>query len=893
MAKQTKLGIKNIQLANVVKLESLKEKLGTKSTTKKNTKTTEKKKKTTTKTTKTANTKKESTVQKPSTDKKESTVKKPSTDKKESTAKKPSTDKKETTVKKPSTDKKETTVKKPSTDKKESTVKKPSTDKKENTIKTTASKKQTANKQKSLPPKTQKIAPIQKKKTPPPKPLPNIQTSKSSVIIPHKLGPRLGPTGKHINDLLPQKKAPLPPKKETPLPSNEKKNEPKEKGVQKEDPNSKVPPSEKSTEYNKKTRIKEFRDVKPLKHKSKSGRKGKGNATQKTTLDPWTKKRLQEEEEAKTIRPSNIKIRLPISLKELASEMKIKASQIISKLFLQGMVLTLNSSLDDETTAQLIGEEFDVTVEIDQSEDKRLRITDLSVQEEIEKSPQDKLISRPPVVTFMGHVDHGKTSLIDFIRKSHVASGEAGAITQHIGAFSVTTDFGSLTFLDTPGHEAFTAMRARGANVTDITILVIAGDEGIKQQTIEAIQHAKAADATILVAINKCDKSNFNAEDIYRQLSEQDLLPEAWGGTTITVNCSAKTGEGINTLLEMITLQAEILELKANPDVRARGRVLESEMHKGMGSVATLLVQNGTLKKGDALVFDLHWGRVKTMKSQDGSSLLTAGPSIPLEITGLSGLPEAGYEFIVVSTEKEARTIAEGRMQEHREKHMQKSKSLSLEGLLKNVETQNKKTLNILLRADVQGSLEALKASIEKDHSEKISANIIFSGIGEISESDVELAAASNAIIIGFHTNVESHAESLIKQLGVRIELYDIIYHAIDALKEIMKGSLDQVAEEVNKGEAEIKTVFKASHLGKIAGCFINEGTITRNHLARIQRSDEIIWKGSIASIKRNKDDVKEIQKGFECGILLNNCPDIQEGDIIQSYEIIYHAQEL
>ncbi len=519
------------------------------------------------------------------------------------------------------------------------------------------------------------------------------------------------------------------------------------------------------------------------------------------------------------------------------------------------------------------------------------RVTAQTIRAEITSSDEKDLIIRPPVVAFMGHVDHGKTSLIDAIRKTNVAAGEAGAITQHIGAFRCKTAVGDITILDTPGHEAFSAMRARGAEVTDIVVLVVAGDEGMRDQTIEAIQHAKAAKVTIVVAINKCDKPTFNAETVYRELAERELVPEAWGGPVITVNTSAVTGEGIQQLLEMLALQSEVLELKANPKMRARGAVLESELHKGLGSVARVLVQNGTLSLGDALVFERHWGRIKTMHDEHGKLLQTAGPSTPVEITGLSGIPKAGDPFIVVASEKEARDIIESREVGRERIALQQRKVPTLETFMqKGVE---KKILKLILRADVQGSVEALKNSILKIESSKAAADVIFTGVGEISESDIQLAAASNAVIIGFHTAIESHAESLIKELGVKVRLFDIIYHAIEEVKAMMLGLLDRIEEEKDTGVAEVKMTFKASQLGVIAGCQVVEGTISRNNRVRVVRKGNVIWKGEIASLKRVKEDVKEVKKGFECGILLAGFSEVQEGDLIQAYEIIYLTQEL
>ena len=437
-------------------------------------------------------------------------------------------------------------------------------------------------------------------------------------------------------------------------------------------------------------------------------------------------------------------------------------------------------------------------------------------------------------------------------------------------------------------------MRARGADVTDIIVLVIAGDEGMRDQTIEAMQKAKEANVPIVVALNKSDKPNFNPENVYRQLAEHNLLPEVWGGATITVNCSAVTSAGIKELLEMLALQAEILELKANLQTRARGTVIESEMHRGLGAVATLLVQNGTLKLGDAIVFDLHYARVKTMHDEYGRLLKEVVPSTPVKITGLSGMPDAGSEFIVVADEKDAKDIAEARLEEHKDELQQKGRRGALEGWLqKKVEAQEKKVLNLILRADVQGSLEALKHSLFKIDSKKVDINIISENVGQISESDIERAASANAPIIGFHTKVESHAESMISQKKVKVKLHDIIYHAVDDVKTLMVALLDKIPQEHDMGTALIVATFKSSHLGLIAGCMVTDGIIRRNHHVRLVRGKEILWKGTISSLKRVKEDVREVTKGYECGILLNGFTDVRENDLIQSYEITYLEQEL
>lgn len=718
---------------------------------------------------------------------------------------------------------------------------------------------------------------------------------------------KLGPTGRHIKDFIkpkpvhhaaPAKKTAeegkLAPTKILEGEVGRDKSRPKTKGFEEEIKLSDDEASRKS----KAAKFKEFKDVRPAK-RQEGGRfdaRDRHGLRESEDDQQWRKrrgKRMTQVQEDLTIRPASLKIRLPISIKDLASEMKLKSSQLVGKLFLQGIVATLNDLLEDETTIQLLGQEFGCEIEIDTTEEKRIQITDKSIKEELQQTPPNQLEIRPPVVVFMGHVDHGKTSLIDTIRKSNRAAGEAGAITQHIGAFRCSTPVGDIAVLDTPGHEAFSAMRARGADVTDIVVLVIAGDEGMKQQTIEAMEHAKAANVIIVVAINKCDKPNFNTEMVYRQLAEKELLPEVWGGQTITVNCSATTGEGIKELLEMLALQSEILELRANPHTRARGTVLESEMHKGMGAVATVLVQNGTLKIGDAVVFGQHWGRVKTMRDEFGKELKDASPSTPVEITGLSGLPEAGQEFIVVKNEREAREIAEARTEGARQINLMQKKKITMDNILQQASTSGKKILNLVLRADVQGSLEALKAALMKIQSDKVEINMISASVGEVSESDVQLAAASKAVIIGFHTAIEGHAEPLVKQLGVQVRSHDIIYHAIDDVKLLMAGTLDRIAQETDKGQALVKAIFKSSHTGLIAGCQVIEGTIHRNHHIRVKREGEVIWKGTISSLKRVKEDVREVQKGLECGILLNNFTDIKEGDILEAYEVTYIAQEL
>ena len=593
-------------------------------------------------------------------------------------------------------------------------------------------------------------------------------------------------------------------------------------------------------------------------------------------------------------RPKELSVALPISVKDLAVQMKLKASEVIQKLFLQGLTVTINDDLADPTTVELIGHDFGCEIKIDTSQVDRMQVTGRTIDQEIEESSPEKLETRPPVVTVMGHVDHGKTSIIDCFRKSNIVSGEAGAITQHIGAFQCKTKHGAFTVLDTPGHEAFSAIRQRGANVTDIVLLVIAGDEGIKPQTDEGINKAKEANVPIIVAINKCDKPGFNTDNIFRELSDRDLLPEAWGGSVITVNCSAKTGEGIDLLGEMIAIQSDVLELKANPNLRARGAVLEAELHRGLGPTATLLVQNGTLRVGDAVIFDHEYGKIKTMHDEHGVKLESAPPSTPVRVTGLSGVPFAGNDFISVASEKEARKIVEERKSTSKHHLLRHSKSKSLENLFQQRAIEkDQKVLTIILKADVDGSIEAIKTTLLAIPTEKVRLNFISCEVGQISESDIERAEASNAIILGFHTKVERHAESLVKKHKVTIMLHDVIYHLVDEVKLKMLALLDKVKLETQVGEAQVIALFRSSQLGLIAGCKVEDGLIKRSNHVKVFRNKAQIWEGSIASLKRIQEDVKEVKKGFECGIVLNGFGDIQEGDFIKAFEITYIAQGL
>jgi translation initiation factor IF-2 len=601
----------------------------------------------------------------------------------------------------------------------------------------------------------------------------------------------------------------------------------------------------------------------------------------------------KEQKAEEILRPKAISVVLPISVKDLAADMKLKAVELIAKLMGHGIRCMLNDMLDDETVVQLVGADFGCDISIDTSKKDRLDITDKSIVEEIALSSEQDLMSRPPVVTFMGHVDHGKTSLIDALRKSNLASKEAGAITQHIGAFSCHTSHGDITVLDTPGHEAFTTIRSRGASVTDIVVLVVAGDEGFKVQTDEAIRIAKEAKLPMIFAINKCDKEGFDAEKIYRQMADRELLPEAWGGEVPTVNCSALSGEGIQELSELLALQSEILELKANPNFRARGTVLESQILKGMGPSATLLIQNGTLNISDAVVFGEVYARVKTIQDEHGKMLKSAGPSQAVRITGLSDVPSSGSEFIVVKNEKEARKICEQREAESRKKTLRKQ-AFNLGSMLQqNAARQEKKIFNVIVKADVQGSLEAIKDSLMKIPTDKVLIQFVSEGLGMITLTDAELASTSNAVIFGFHTKTDKSIESFIRTHKVQIHHHDVIYHLVDDAKELMTKLLDKIRVENEVAQAEVKATFKASNLGVIAGCMVTNGTVKRSHLAKVFRKDELVFEGEIASLKRVKEDVKEVSKGLECGILLKGYNDIQAEDIIKTFEVNYIQQEL
>ena len=593
---------------------------------------------------------------------------------------------------------------------------------------------------------------------------------------------------------------------------------------------------------------------------------------------------IKLKEEEKALKP--LEADIPITVKELAVKMSVKPSQLIMKLMSQKIFANINQSLTEEVALKI-------------AKDHGYKIKKpLSLEEELLKDLEEvkkegKLSARPPVVTFMGHVDHGKTSLLDYIRKTNVVSKEKGGITQHIGAYEVILDKGAVTFLDTPGHEAFTAMRARGANATDIVVIVIAANDGIKPQTVEAIDHAKAAGVPIVVAMNKCDLPEANMDKVKRQLAEQDLAPEDWGGKTVTIPVSAKTGEGIKELLELLLIEAELLELKANPNAHAHGVVIEGKLSPGRGVVTTLLVKNGTLEVGDVVSTGLYYGRIKAMTNDRSEQVKVAPPSMPVEIMGISGVPQAGDEFFVVRDEQKAKKLSQIKLNRQKEETLAQSQRITLEELYERVKKGEIKELKIIIKADVAGSLEALKKSLEELSTEEVKLIAIHSGVGNINESDAVLAMASNAVILGFHVKIEEKAKVTVEKEGIDVKRYDIIYEAIADIKAAMEGLLEPATKDIFLGKAEVRQVFKVSKVGTIAGSIVVKGKMVRNAKARLMRKKNVVYEGKISGLKRFKDDVKEVAEGVECGISLEGYHDIRTGDIVDIYTIEKIARRL
>ena len=608
---------------------------------------------------------------------------------------------------------------------------------------------------------------------------------------------------------------------------------------------------------------------------------------QKETAPPAPKPAPEpkKSEPAATASSKTVQIRLPITVGNLAEAVNIKIPELIKVLMGMGIFANVNQLLSEEVVAGLSEK---IEVEIEKIEDE----TEQLIHEEEDLK---SLKFRPPVVTMMGHVDHGKTSLLDAIRKTNVAAREKGAITQHIGAYGVDVlGKGHVTFLDTPGHEAFTAMRARGANVTDVVVLVVAADDGVMPQTVEAAAHAREAGCPIIVAINKADLPSANLDKVKGGLQKLDLMPEEWGGKTICCKVSAKTGAGIDHLLEMLLLEAEVLELKANPERKAIGTVIEGHLSRGSGPVATVIVQKGTLRIGDVMVCGQFNGKVRALRNDLGKHVKDAGPSYAVEVAGLNGVPEAGESFYVVADEPQARKLTEKKILEMREKQQSgASKHLALEDLYNKISEGNFKELKIILKADVQGSMEALSQSLEKLSNEQCRVRVIHAGIGGVNESDVVLAAASDAIVLGFHVKADQKAENLAEREGVDIRFYHIIYEAVEEVRNALEGLLEPTYEEVEEGRIEIRKVFKSSKVGNIGGGMVIKGKVVRNNPVRLVRDNVVVFSGKISSLKRFKDDVREVLQGYECGVALEKYDDLKEGDVVESYRVEKIATKL
>jgi len=599
------------------------------------------------------------------------------------------------------------------------------------------------------------------------------------------------------------------------------------------------------------------------------------------------KKTRQKKTEITTPKAIKRRIKVPetVMVSHLAHKMSVKASEVIQHLFGLGVTATMNDPVDFDT-ASIVASEFGYEAESSEQSEK-----DLLPEFVIDK--EESLLPRPPVITVMGHVDHGKTSLLDALRSTRVTDQEAGGITQHIGAYKVKLPRGELVFLDTPGHEAFTAMRARGAQVTDFVVLVVAADDGVMDQTREAINHARAANVPIIVAVNKIDKPDADRDRVVRELSEHNLIPESWGGDTLFTYVSAKTGEGVEEFLEMILLQAELMELKANPDKRAKGTIIEARLDKGKGPVATVLIQEGTLKLGDPFVAGVFYGKARSMIDHEGNSVDLAGPSTPVEIQGFSGVPEAGEQFIVVEEEKVARQLGEYRLEKQRHHGAGPAGPVSLDDILAKMQEQESRELNLIIKADVQGSVEAVREALLAITSDEVQVKVVHSGVGAITESDIMLATASKAMIIGFNVRPTPKTLQLAEQERIDIRLYSIIYEAIEDVKKAMEGMLTPVEKETVLGRAEVRQTFHLAKTGVVAGCYVTWGKLERSNQVRLLRDDVVVYKGRMSSMKRFKEDVKEAQEGYECGIALENFRDVKAGDVIEAFVVEKEAPKL
>ncbi|MFO3718946.1 translation initiation factor IF-2 [Staphylococcus felis] len=644
-----------------------------------------------------------------------------------------------------------------------------------------------------------------------------------------------------------------------------------DKVFKKEDTDNQKPQKTTQTNHKNKQQNKKQKSNANNQKNNKKNQKGKNNKKQQKQPEPKTPKEL----------PPKITYTDGITVGEVAEKMGVDSSEIIKKLFLLGIMANINQSLDIEAL-ELIASDYGIELE----EEVVIDDNDLDIYFEDVEADEDAK-ERPAVVTIMGHVDHGKTTLLDSIRNTRVTEGEAGGITQHIGAYQIENKGKKITFLDTPGHAAFTTMRARGAQVTDITILVVAADDGVMPQTIEAINHAKAAEVPIIVAVNKIDKPTANPDRVMQELAEYNLIPEDWGGDTIFVPLSALSGDGIDDLLEMLVLVSEVQELKANADKAAVGTVIEAELDKSRGPAASLLVQNGTLNVGDALVVGNTHGKVRAMVNDLGKRIKTAGPSTPVEITGLNDVPQAGDRFVVFKDEKKARRIGEAREEQNIIQQRQESKNVSLDNLFEQMKQGEMKDLNVIIKGDVQGSVEALAASLMKIDVEGVNVRIIHTATGAINESDVTLANASNGIIIGFNVRPDAGAKRAAEAENVDMRLHRVIYNVIEEIEAAMKGMLDPEFEEKVIGQAEVRQTFKVSKVGTIAGCYVTDGKITRDSGVRVIRDGIVQFEGNLDTLKRFKDDAKEVAQGYECGITIEKYNDIKEGDIIEAYVMV------
>ncbi|NCA69231.1 MAG: translation initiation factor IF-2 [Sphingobacteriia bacterium] len=606
----------------------------------------------------------------------------------------------------------------------------------------------------------------------------------------------------------------------------------------------------------------------------------------KTTKPQLQDKHVFQRPTAPIVR--EVEIPEAISVGDLAGRMSVKASEVIRELFKQGMMVTINQLLDRDTATIVVEELGHTAIVADERDAEGMLLEE--VQEQVD---QAELQPRPPVVTIMGHVDHGKTSLLDYIRRTRVASGEAGGITQHIGAYHVKTPKGTVSFLDTPGHAAFSAMRARGAKVTDIVILVVAADDGVMPQTVEAIQHARASGVPVIVAINKMDKPDANADKVMQELTQHEIVAEEWGGETMMVKVSAKAGTGIDDLLDAILLQSEVLELRAPIDGPARGTIVESSLDKGRGPVATLLVQSGTLRRGDIIVSGGEYGRVRAMFDESGASVEAAGPSIPVQVLGLSGTPNAGDDVMAVADERRAREVADLRSARSRQSRIDEQRGVSLDQLFSQLKDGEQKSVNLIVKADVQGSLEALKESLVKLTNDEVKVVLVAAGVGGITESDANLAVTSNAILLGFNVRADGAARRVIEEKGLDLRYYSVIYELIDDVKKAIAGLLSPIVTEEIIGLAQVRDVFRSSKFGAIAGCLVTEGTIKRNNPIRVLRNNVVIYEGALESLRRFKEDVSEVKAGIECGIGVKNYNDVRPGDQIEVFERTERAREV